>query len=66
MPFDAILKEVTQLNNIGTRLEDLAEQHPPFSEALLRIAGSVRSTASLLAVFVATKMPGVDGDTLPI
>ena len=22
MPFEAILKEVTQLNNIGTRLED--------------------------------------------
>jgi hypothetical protein len=66
MPFAAILNEVTQLNNIGTRLEDLAEQHPPVSEALTRIAVSIRSTASLLAVFVATKMPGLDGDTLPI
>jgi hypothetical protein len=67
MPFDAILKEVTLLNNVGTRLEDLAEQHPPFSEALLKIAVSIRSTASLLAVVVATKMPRrIDGDTLPI
>ncbi len=66
MPFDAILKEVTQLNNIGTRLEDLADQHPPISEALIRIAVGVRSTASLLAVLVATKMRGVDGNTLPI
>ena len=66
MPFDAILKEVTQLNNIGTRLEDLADLHPPISEALIRIAVSIRSTAALLAVFVATKGPGVDGDSLPI
>jgi hypothetical protein len=66
MPFDAILKEVTQLNNIGTRLEDLADLHPPISEALIRIAVSIRSTAALLAVFVATKRPGVDGDSLPI
>jgi hypothetical protein len=66
MPFDAILKEVTQLNNIGARLEDLAEQHPSVSEALIKIAVSVRSTAALLAVFVATKMPRIDGDILPI
>jgi hypothetical protein len=66
MPFQAILKEVTLLNNVGTRLEDLAEQHPAVSEALIRIAGSIRSAASLLAVVVATKVQGIDGDTLPI
>lgn len=66
MPFEAILREVAQLNNIGERLEDLADHHPPISEALMKIAGSVRSTASLLAVFVATKMPSVDGDAFPI
>ncbi len=66
MPFEAILKEVTLLNNVGTRLEDLAEQHPPISEALIRIAVGIRSTASLLAVLVATRGRGVDGDTLPL
>jgi hypothetical protein len=66
MAFEAILEQVTQLNNVGTRLEDLAEQHPPISEALMRIAGSIRSTASLLAVVVATKVRRIDGDTLPI
>ena len=66
MPFEAILNEVTLLNNVGTRLEDLAVQHPPISEALIRIAGSIRSAATLLAVVVATKVRGTDGDTLPI
>jgi hypothetical protein len=57
MAFDAILDEVDQLHNVSTRLEGLAEQHPPMSEALVRIAGNVRSTATILAVLVATKFP---------
>ena len=55
MPFEAILNEVDQLRNISTRLEGLAEQNPRVSEALMTIAGSVRNTAVLLAVLVATK-----------
>jgi hypothetical protein len=55
MPFEAILREADQLNNVGTRLEELAEQHPPMSEALITIAGNVRSTATLLAVLVVAK-----------
>jgi hypothetical protein len=57
MVFEAILNEVDQLHKVSTRLEGLAEQHPPVSEALMTIAGSVRSTATLLAVLVATKSP---------
>ena len=57
MPFEAILHEVDQLHNVSTRLEGLAEQHPPVSEALTKIAGSVRNTATILAVVVATKGP---------
>jgi hypothetical protein len=53
MAFEAILNEVDQLHNVSTRLEDLAEQHPPVSESLMKIAGSVRNTATLLAVLVA-------------
>lgn len=55
MPFEAILDEVEQLHNVSARLEGLALIHPPVSEALITIAGSVRNTAVVLAVLVATK-----------
>ncbi len=58
MPFEAIVREVDQLHNVSTRLEGLAEQHPPVSEALTTIAGSVRNTATVLALLVATRSPG--------
>jgi hypothetical protein len=57
MAFQAILDEVDQLQSVSTRLEGLAEHHPPVSEALVIIAGSVRNTATILAVLVATKFP---------
>jgi hypothetical protein len=63
MAFEAILDEVDQLHNVSTRLEGLAEQHPPVEEALMTIAGNVRSTATVLAVLVATKLRSGDGNT---
>ena len=57
MVFQAILREVDQLHNVSTRLEGLAEQNMPVSEALLKIAGTMRNAATLLAVLVATKAP---------
>ena len=57
MPLEAILNEVAQLHGVSDRLEGLAEQHPPVSEALITIAGNVRNTATVLAVLVATKSP---------
>jgi hypothetical protein len=57
MPFEAILNEVDQLHGVSTRLEGLADQNPPVSDALMTIAGSVRNTAVVLAVLVATKTP---------
>jgi hypothetical protein len=57
MPFAAILREVDQLHSISTRLEGLAEQQTPLSEALLTIAGNVRNTATVLAVLVLAKGP---------
>ena len=59
MAVEAILHEVERLHQISTRLDGLAEQHPRVSKALLTIAGSVRNTATLLAVLVATKDPKV-------
>ena len=55
MPSTAILREVQQLYNVSDRLDSLAEQHPLVSEALVTISGSVRNTATLLEVLVATK-----------
>jgi len=62
MAFEAILDEVDQLHNVSTRLEGLAEQHPPVEEALMTIAGNVRGTATVLAVLVATKLQSSDGN----
>ena len=52
----AILHEVQQLYNVSNRLDTLAEEHPLVSEALITISGSVRNTATLLEVLVATKI----------
>jgi len=57
MPFEAILSEVEQLHGVSTRLEGLADEHPPVSEALMAIAGNVRNTATVLAVLIATRTP---------
>ena len=57
MAFEAILDEVDQLHNVSTRLEGLTELHLPITEALMSIAGSVRDTATILAVLVAMRSP---------
>jgi hypothetical protein len=60
---NAILHEAQQLHDVSDRLDSLAEQHPLVSGALITISGSVRNTATLLEVLVATKMaplPGLD------
>ena len=57
MPFEAILREADQLHNISARLEALAEKHPLVSEPLMTIAGSVRNSATVLALLVATRGP---------
>ena len=61
MHSNAILNEVQQLYNVSDRLDSLAEEHPVVSEALITISGSVRNTATLLEVLVATKMGHLGG-----
>ncbi len=61
MPSTAILQEVHRLYGVSDRLDSLSEQHPLVSEALLVISGSVRNTATLLEVLVATKMSPLSG-----
>ncbi len=53
----ALLRESDQLKVISQNLELLAEKHPTATEALLTIGSSVRNTATLLEVYVATKLP---------
>ena len=55
MAFEATLAEVEQLHNVSNRLEALAEEHLPVSEALMTISGSVRNTATVLEVLFLTK-----------
>jgi len=55
--FEAILNEVDQLQSVSARLDGLAEQNPPVTEALMTIAESVRTTAAVLAVVAAVKSP---------
>jgi hypothetical protein len=56
MDSNAILRGVQQLYNVSDRLDTLSEQHPLVSDALITISGSVRNTATLLEVLVATKL----------
>ena len=62
MASDAILSEVEHLNGVCARLEGLAERTPRLTTELLTIAGNVRSVATLLAVLVATRLHGTDGN----
>ena len=57
MGFEAILNEVDNLQGVSARLEGLAEQYPPVTEALNTISGNVLNTATVLAVVAAIKSP---------
>jgi len=57
----AILNEVQQLYNVVTVLTCWPSNNPLVSEALITISGSVRNTAALLEVVVATKMGHLAG-----
>ena len=57
MGFEAIVNEVDDLQGVSARLEGLAEQYPPVTEALMTISGSVLNTATVLAVVAAIKSP---------
>jgi hypothetical protein len=54
MHTNAILHEAQQLYSVSDRLDSLAGQHTRVSEAFITISGSVRNTAILLEVLVAT------------
>src|ERR1039457_3174691 len=57
MGFEAIVNEVDDLQGVSVRLEVLAEQYPPVTEAMRTISGNVLNTATVLAVVAAIKSP---------
>ncbi len=61
MPSNAILHEAQQLHAVSDRLDSFSGHHTLVSDALITIAGSVRNTATLLEVLVATKMMPLAG-----
>lgn len=58
MIFEAILNEVDQLHSVSQRLEELAEQHPTVSKALMTIAGSIRNTQRFWLCWLRLKLLG--------
>ena len=59
MPSKALLHEAQQLKEVSGRLELLAEEHPTVTDAILKICGTIRSTATILEVLVATKLGSI-------
>ena len=59
MPSKALLHEAQQLKDVSGRLELLADEHPGVTDAILTICGTIRSTATILEVLVATKLDGI-------
>ena len=57
MPATAILLEAQQLYCISERLDSLAGEAPAISEALIRVAASVREVAVLLELLVTLRLP---------
>jgi hypothetical protein len=51
-----LLSEAERVKSVSNRLEWLADRHPHVTQALLTIAESIRSTATLVEVLVATKV----------
>jgi hypothetical protein len=56
MTLNPLLGEVEKLHAVSQRIEELSEHNSIAATELLTIAGNVRSTATLLAVLIATKL----------
>lgn len=52
---EIIQREIKRLVEVCEQLDWLANEHPVAGEALMGIAGSLRNSATLLEVLVATK-----------
>ena len=55
MSAEALQCEIERLTEVCEQLDALANQHPSVGDVLLSIAGSVRNSATLLELLLATK-----------
>ena len=61
MSFDPLIDEVEELHGVCVRREQLAAEHTIVSTELLAVASSIRNSAMLLGVMIATKLHHRDG-----
>jgi hypothetical protein len=61
MPANDILQEAWKLHTVSKHLDTLAEQNAMLAEALTTVAGTIRSSATLLEVLVTLRL-GPDQD----
>jgi len=59
MPAKALLHEAQQLKDVSGRLELLADENPTVTDAILTICGTIRNTATIREVLVATKLDSI-------
>ena len=53
---EALQREINSLIGVCEQLGSLANEHPLVGEALLRISGSLRNSATLLEVVLTTRL----------
>ena len=63
MAFNPLLDEVEELHRVCIRLEQLASEHTHVTDEMLAVESSVRNSATLLTVIVATRLHGGDGQS---
>jgi hypothetical protein len=61
VPANEILQEAKKLHKVSDSLNSLAGQNVSISEALSILSGTVRSSATLLEILVALKLPSKSG-----
>jgi hypothetical protein len=49
--FEDLLLEINRLRSVSERIETLADKHPGMEDGLVRVAGNIRSIATVLDVF---------------
>ena len=51
LAFQDLLLEIDRLRKVSNRLETLADKHPGMEDGLVRVAGNIRSIATVLDIF---------------
>jgi hypothetical protein len=64
--FEDLLREIDRLRGVSNRIEALVNKHPGMEDGLMRVAGNIRSIATVLDVFTLIRSTaGGPQDELP-